>query len=559
MSELSRELKLDPALAAQDGSANGQPPALRPDVAATSDEYENRQTYLQGARLHLTTAALSLCLFLTNLEIPIVVTALVDITNQLGGFSESNWVVSAYLLGYAGILIIVAKLSDIFGRKPVLLVMVLVFVVFSGACGASQSIRQLIIFRSFQGIGGAGNYAVSMVVILELVPSHKYAMYTSAISIVYSLSLLLGPILGGAIAERSAWRWIFLLNVPAGLVVVVVIFFSIPNGFPHHAKPPHERPNLGRVFSSDSIKRLDHLGTALLLLATVFLVSALEEAGKHYPWKSAFIITFLIISGLSWIAFFIWERRVTLQGNVREPVFPWRFVQSRVWIGMLLNALFLGAPWFCAAFQLPQRLQIVNSLSPLDAGVRFIPFTLAAPLGTAFAPIVAKMAKIPPIYLVLLAAILQVVGLALISTLPNTREVIPAQYGYEIIAGFGCGINITLLLLMAPFSVQERDKAVAMGSVAQFRVMGGAIGLAIITAAFNGLVMQRLSNFLSNDQLSELLLYPGTITSYPSPIQDAIRNTFADGYTLQIKILAGLAAGQIPATLLMWQKNQIMV
>ncbi|KAK9413398.1 putative Major facilitator superfamily (MFS) profile domain-containing protein [Seiridium unicorne] len=476
-----------------------------------------------------------------------------------------------------GVVIIISKLSDIFGRKTILITVVILFAIFSAACGAAQTIDQLIIFRALQGVGGAGNFAVCSVILLELVPSHKYAKYTSSVSVVYSFSLLLGPVLGGAISDYTTWRWIFLINVPPAILTAVVILLSMPNGFPHHGNPRKDRPNAGRVNSRQYIQRLDYLGTILLLVATVFLVAALEEADLAYSWSSPFVISLLIISGLAWIAFLLWERHITLEAKVREPMFPWRFLCSRVWVGMLLNAFFLGSAWFCTIFQLPQRMQIVNGISPVQAGLQFIPFTLAAPLGSVIAPTIAKMTKIPPIYLVLFAALCQVIGLALISTLPNSRAIIKAQYGYEIIAGFGCGINITLLVLMTPFCVQERDKgmsflepnlvgssvksgvAVAMGSVTQFRVMGGAIGLAIVTAAFNGLARVRLESLITPSQLAQLLQYPATIETFPVTIQDAIRVAFAEGYTLQAKILAGLAAGQFPATLLMWQKEQIKV
>jgi MFS family permease len=126
------------------------------------------------------------------------------------------------------VLIIISKLSNVFGRKSVLVIVILLFAVFSGACGAAQSIEQLsvrlpynsrllidiyrIVFRAFQGIGGAGNYALCSVILLELVPSHKYAKYTNSISVVNSISLLLGAILGGAISERTTWQWVFLLK-----------------------------------------------------------------------------------------------------------------------------------------------------------------------------------------------------------------------------------------------------------------------------------------------------------------------------------------------------------
>lgn len=266
----------------------------------------------------------------------------------------------------------------------------------------------------------------------------------------------------------------------------------MPNGFPHHGVQREKGPSYTRWSGGKVFQRLDLVGAILLLIATLFLVAALEEADVNYPWKSAFVITLLTISGLCWIAFLIWSRRITLrERSLREPVLPWRFVQNRVMVGMLLyvhrgnisfffslfsvsedrtgvahvlisnlcrSAIFLGGPWFCAIFQLPQRYQIVNSLEPLEAGIRLIPFTLAAPFGSIVSAGLAKGARIPPLYFVILAASLQVIGFALLSTVPESHQISAAQYGYEIIAGFGCGINISLLLVMVPFRVQERDK-----------------------------------------------------------------------------------------------------
>ena len=125
-------------------------------------------------------------------------------------------------------------------------------------------------------------------------------------------------------------------SVPPAALTAIVIYFSIPNGFPFHGKPRSERPNAGRLFTSQSLQRLDVIGASLLLIATVFLVAALEEAGLRSPWKSPFVISLLVISGLGWIIFLFWERRVTLRSGIQEPIFPWRFIQSRVWMGMLL-------------------------------------------------------------------------------------------------------------------------------------------------------------------------------------------------------------------------------
>ena len=124
---------------------------------------------------------------------------------------------------------------------------------------------------------------------------------------------------------------------------------------------------------------------------------------------------------------------------------------------MSSNALFLGAPWFVAIFQLPQKFQFVNGISPLGAGIRLMPFTFAAPIGSMISAIIAGKLKVPPIYIVIFASMLQVIGFVLLSTLPASSRIIAAQYGYEVIAGFGCGINISTLVLMTPFSVQKQD------------------------------------------------------------------------------------------------------
>ena len=206
-----------------------------------------------------------------------------------------------------------------------------------------------------QGIGGAGNYAVCMAIFFELVPPESFPTYASIVSAVYAISLLLGPILGGLINDSGDWRWVFLLkyvisytvkarttytmissSVPAGILAMIVVLVFLPNNFPHHDRDLTEKTRMLDAFSVRTLKKVDILGSALLLVATVFLVAALEEAGTRFPWKSPFVIILLVISGILWLAFLAWERVVTLATSLREPVFPWRFMQSRVWIGMML-------------------------------------------------------------------------------------------------------------------------------------------------------------------------------------------------------------------------------
>ncbi|KAH7413975.1 MFS multidrug transporter-like protein [Phaeosphaeria sp. MPI-PUGE-AT-0046c] len=522
------------------------------------DANRSETHYLTGIRFYLIVAAIAISLFLTNLEIPVVTTALISITDDLGGLDHSAWVVSAYLLGYVGFLVIFAKLSDIFGRKLLFCIALLIFTIFSAACGAAQNITQLIVFRALQGMGGGGCFSVPTTICLELVPKDKYAALTSFISLVFSSSMIAGPIVGGAIANNTTWRWVFLLNVPVAIPLLVVVVFCIPKNFPNHGRPDVPRRTFNVLMSRQNIERVDFLGGALLIIATLALVAALEEAGLSYGWGSAFVITLLCVSVVLWIAFVFWERRVTLVRSVIEPVFPWRFFTSRIWLGMTINALSLGAVWVTGVFQLPQRFQIVHGLSPLAAGVRVMAYTGAAPISSIITAIIAKNG-VPPIYLVLGASCLQIVGFSLLGSLPTSTAIGKAQYGYQVIAGFGCGTNISLLTLMTPFSVSEQDNAVAMGAITQFRIMGGAIGLSIVNSVMHGMLRSGLIPILTSLQLNKVLDSAQFIAVLPPQVREQVLLKFSDSYNVQMRILAGLAAGQIIGTLIMWQKTQIKV
>ncbi|KAJ5390077.1 MFS general substrate transporter [Penicillium cataractarum] len=529
-----------------------------PDGQVASEVADSPATqYLGGARLHLLTATLCLCLFLTNLEIPIVSTSLISIAGDLGGLEKLYWITTAYMLGYAGILVLSAKFSDILGRKTCLLVAVILFVVFSAACGAAQTMNQLIIFRALQGLGGAGNYAISTIIVLEMIPPEKFAKYTGLVSAAFVFSLLFGPIFGGAITQHSTWRWIFLLNVPAGVAATIALIFLLPNGFPYHSKAREDRGSL-RESIEKAFRRIDIVGAFLLVAATVLLVTGLDEADEQFAWRSAFTIAVLVISGVLWILFAIWERRVTLNASTTEPVFPWRFFQNRVWISMLLNAIFLGMNWFVTIFILPQRFEIVNQLTPFHAAIRFIPFTVSSPVGSMLAPTIAKAFRIPLMYLLIIGSAIQVVAFALLGTMPSQHAIPARQYGYEFLGGFGCGISIPILTLMTPFSTEKRDHAVAMGAIAQFRVMGGSIGLAIATAIQHSYIRSHLRQFLAGNVVEALLQSASAISTLPTGTQDLVRGTYAVSYNMQMKFLACTAGAQLLTSLMMWQQNPIV-
>lgn len=236
----------------------------------------------------------------------------------------------------------------------------------------------------------------------------------------------------------------------------------------------------------------------------------------------------------------------------------------------------MGVPYNVVVIDVPQRFQAVDQSSPILAGLRLLPYVVITSLGSIMGTITCGRAKIYPIYLLAFGSSCQVIGLGLLSSLPDTGHTPPSQYGYECIAGVGVGMNFGLLMLMTPFVVETRDlgtslitfrtlllliipTAVATGATIQFRMLGGAIGLAIATSVMNGWLTSHLSSLLNTGTLNQILQNTEVISTLPAALQVTVRQVFSGGYNLQMRVVTGLAALQFPAIAMMWRKQQIKV
>ncbi|KAL8665676.1 MAG: hypothetical protein Q9168_007644 [Polycauliona sp. 1 TL-2023] len=370
-------------------------------------------------------------------------------------------------------LIIISKLSDIFGRKMAMMSAIVVFLVFSAGCGGVKTLSQLIVLRAFQGIGAGGIYTLSFVIAGELVPLAKFGGMAALLSVVFAISSLLGPILGGLICDHSTWRWVFYLNIPPGALSLVLIFLLMPHDFPFMGKPEYSRP----IFSMATVRKIDFTGATILLAASVLLVAALEEGGTEYSWTSTVPLILLFLSVFAWIAFFVRERIQSKRKANFESVLPWHLITNRFWASMILHALFTGVGYLTMAIDLPQKFQTVNGGSAFKAGYRLLALMMSFSFAAIVSSVLTEKKRVPPLYTLFVAAGLQIVGLALMTTMSTTVHGFPAaQYGYEIIMSFGFGLSISTLIMTINLVVAHQDTAITMGAIAQARTMGWVEG-----------------------------------------------------------------------------------
>ncbi|KAI0875736.1 major facilitator superfamily domain-containing protein [Hypoxylon argillaceum] len=489
--------------------------------------------YLTGIRLILVCTSLCICIFLPTPEISIVSTSLLTISTDLSGFDKSNWVITAYLSAFTGFLVIWAKIGHHIGLKTALLASLVIFIAFSASCGASQSIEELIVFRALMGIGGAGAMALTSTAFFQIVPVPSYSKMNSLLSCTLAVALVVSPLIGGGLSNGNNWRWVFYLNLPIGAVALVLLALALPNGFPHHADAAPEKPVKRNVVATTAsfLWEADVFGAFLLLGTVVFLVVALEEGGTvSYAWGSGLIIASFIVSGVLLTTFLLWQWWAGRETTAAVPSFPRSFTHNRVLLPVLLGAFLVGAPMTIASIQLPQRYQLINESSPLDAGVKFLAYGVPFPFGVVVTSILAGKFRLPFVYIIILGTALQIVGFSLLSTAPGTVSPWRGQFGYSFIADLAIGAGV------------------------QARMLGGSVGIPVVNSVWINYVRQHLASMLTETDIDTLLTNIGTLGGFPPAVQKEFRAVCNDAYNLQMLATLGFVAAQVIVVVALWRR-----
>ncbi|KAK0648531.1 major facilitator superfamily domain-containing protein [Cercophora newfieldiana] len=526
--------------------------------ATSTPEDDTKPEYMKGWGLYMLTAGIWIALFLSTLETTIVSTSLVSIADALSGFQERNWVVTAYFLTYTGFLVIYAKLASIFGSKTMFLLALTLFTIFSIACGLASTMTQLIILRAFQGIGGSGIYSMVLVLAPQLVPVTEYGKYIGIISSVFALASITGPLVGGAIATNTSWRWVFLLNGPPGLIAIVLVAIFLPASKAETNSTFSTR--LRAKFSRETTKRVDILGAVSLLAASVLLVFALESGGSRYPWNSGPIIATFILSGASWIIFVAWEIHLEKSNGTQEPIFPMGLLRNHRLASMMFNTFFTGFPFVTILFLIPQHAQAVYGLSPVQASLSVLPLLLASPAATAISGVLTSTFNVPPSYLIIIGAAIGAIAVGLIITIPLEGDTISAkQYGFEAMMGVGFGLSLSTVLTLGQLLVRKEDAGIVMGALTQIRVLGGTIALAICSAIFTNYVRDRLTGVITLFEFREIAETLGAINKLGPERVAKVKLAFAEGYRRELQILTGFSCAALAAALFLVSRKPTTV
>lgn len=410
-------------------------------------------------------AAIVLAMFMAAIEATIIATALPSIIGDLGGFALLSWVFSAYLLMQAVTIPVYGKLADLFGRKPVFIFGIVVFMIGSILCGLAQSIQMLILFRLIQGLGAGAVMPIATTIVGDIYSLEERAKIQGYLASVWGISSIAGPLLGGFFVEYLHWSWVFWVNIPLGIVAIIGILTFL-----------HEEIEKKK-------RSIDYIGASLFFVSISSLMLLLVQGGVTWPWTSTPVILLMILFGCS-LPLFIWQEK-----RAPEPLMPLGIWKNRLISVSNIASLTTGAILVGVSSFLPTFVQGVMKQSPIVAGFTLATMSIGWPIASTFAG--RMYLKIGFRTTAILGGVALLIGAFFFVTLQASYGPVWAGIGSFFI-GVGMGLTTTTFVVSIQSSVDWKTRGVATASNMFMRIMGGMVGVALL----GGILNSRMSKYL---------------------------------------------------------------
>ncbi|WP_432834472.1 MDR family MFS transporter [Dactylosporangium sp. CA-092794] len=406
-------------------------------------------------------------MLLAALDQTIVGTALPTIVGDLGGLDHYSWVVTAYLLASTASTPLYGKISDLYGRRPVLLFAIATFLAGSLLAGLSQNMPELIATRALQGIGAGGLMTLAFTIVSDVVAPRERARYQGLFGAVFGISSVAGPLVGGYFAEND-WRWIFYINVPLAIFALFVcarVLRLVP-----HTRREH---------------RVDYLGATLMVAGCSALLLALSWGGNEYAWNSVTILGLLAAFAVLAVAF------VAVEGRADEPILPLRLFRRPTFSLSNVATFILGFAMFGSIIYVPLYLQIVKGATPTRSGLLMLPM-MAGVIVTSIVSgrVIARLGRYK--WFPVAGTIIMAAGLLLFTSLQVDTPLWQA-FIYMTAIGVGLGMAMQPLILAVQNSLELRDMGAGTSAATFFRSLGGSVGVAALGAVMNNQLAKQMA------------------------------------------------------------------
>ena len=467
-------------------------------------------------------AGLMLGMFLAALDQTIVATALPRIASDLHGVEHLSWVVSGYLLTSTAATPIYGKLSDLYGRKIMLQIAIVVFLLTSALCALAATMGQLIAFRALQGLGGGGLMAMAHATIADIISPRDRGRYQAYFASTFAVASVVGPVLGGVFADRLTWRWVFWINLPIGIGALIV-----------------SQATLKRLIAKRLRHRIDYPGALLVVAAVCCVLLVTTMGGNEAAWDSP------LIEGLAAAALALFALCIVQELRAAEPILPPRLFANATFSTASLVNLLTSIGMLGGIIFMPLFLQLVYRLDASNSGLMLIPFTgttVIAAISAGRLMSASGRYKLFPV----IGTVLTASGMVLLSLL-NSATPLPVVGVTMALCGFGMGFVMPVMLVVVQNTVEVRDLGTATASISFFRSMGGSFGVALFGAVLIAGLTARILRVPGHEALGSdpgvALLHAGVGALHlaPAALRPAVEAAVTQAFHDVFRVGAGLA------------------